>query len=65
MESEPAIFAGAVFSLFGGGLLAWTVTRVRRHLPVAEGVRPVASATLASVVAVLALTAGTWCFTRL
>ncbi|MFF7309534.1 hypothetical protein [Streptomyces sp. NPDC008137] len=65
MESEPAIFAGAVFSLFGGGLLTWTVTRVRRHQPVAEGVRPVASATLASVVAVLALAVGTWCFTRL
>ncbi|MFE8989542.1 hypothetical protein ACFYMI_17240 [Streptomyces collinus] len=65
MESEPAIFAGAVFSLFGGGLLAWTVTRVRQHRPVAEGVRPVASATFASLVAVLALAAGTWCFTRL
>ncbi|MFJ5728748.1 hypothetical protein [Streptomyces paradoxus] len=65
MESEPAIFAGAVFSLFGGGLLAWTVTRVRQDRPVAEGVRPVASATLAGVVAVLALAAGTWCFTRL
>ncbi|GAA2533687.1 hypothetical protein GCM10010423_32040 [Streptomyces levis] len=65
MESEPAIFAGTVFSLFGGGLLAWTVTRVRRQLPVAQGVRPVASATVASVVAVLALAVGTWCFTRL
>ncbi|MEV5357515.1 hypothetical protein ACIPM2_31375 [Streptomyces sp. NPDC086081] len=65
MESEPAIFAGTVFSLFGGGLLAWTVTRVRRHRPVAEGVSPLASATVASVVAVLALAVGTWCFTRL
>ncbi|MGW0613436.1 hypothetical protein [Streptomyces sp. NPDC002788] len=65
MEREPAIFAGAVFSLFGGGLLAWTVTRLRHHLPIAHGVRPLASATLASVVAVLALAAGTWCFTRL
>ncbi|WDV53449.1 hypothetical protein PV963_25330 [Streptomyces coeruleorubidus] len=65
MESEPAIFAGAVFSLFGGGLLAWTVTRVRQHQPVAQGVSPVASAALASVVAVLALAVGTWCFTRL
>jgi hypothetical protein len=65
MESEPAIFAGAVFSLFGGGLLAWTVACVRRHQPVAQGVSPVASATLSSVVAVLALAAGTWCFTRL
>ncbi|MFJ4278597.1 hypothetical protein [Streptomyces massasporeus] len=65
MESEPAIFAGAVFSLFGGGLLAWTVTCVRRQRPVAVGVRPVASATLAGVVSVLALMLGTWCFTRL
>ncbi|MDT0385825.1 hypothetical protein [Streptomyces sp. DSM 41921] len=65
MESEPAIFAGTVFSLFGGGLLAWTVTRVRRQLPVAQGVRPATSATVASVVAVLALAVGTWCFTRL
>lgn len=65
MESEPAIFAGAVFSLFGGGLLAWTVTRVRQHQPVAQGVSPVVSATLASIVAVLALAVGTWCFTRL
>ncbi|MEU1849707.1 hypothetical protein ABZ499_10615 [Streptomyces sp. NPDC019990] len=65
MESAPAIFAGTVFSLFGGGLLAWTVTCVRLHRPLAHGVRPVASATLASVVAVIALAAGTWCFTRL
>ncbi|MFE1250868.1 hypothetical protein [Streptomyces sp. NPDC058735] len=65
MESGPAIFAGAVFSLFGGGLLAWTVTRVRQDRPVAEGVSPVASATVASVIAVLALVVGTWCFTRL
>ncbi|MYS93828.1 MULTISPECIES: hypothetical protein [Streptomyces] len=65
MESEPAIFAGAVFSLFGGGLLVWTVTRVRQHRPVAQGVSPVASATLASVAAVLALAAGIWCFGRL
>ncbi|MFF5371968.1 hypothetical protein [Streptomyces sp. NPDC013187] len=65
MESEPAIFAGAVFSLFGGALLAWTVLRVRRHLPVAEGVRPAPSAALASVVAVLALGLGAWCFSRL
>ncbi|MFB8246194.1 hypothetical protein ACFC5X_14250 [Streptomyces sp. NPDC055952] len=65
MESEPAIFAGAVFSLFGGGLLAWTVACVWQERPVAEGVRPVASAAVAGVVAVLALAAGTWCFTRL
>jgi hypothetical protein len=65
MESEPAIFTGVVFSLFGGALLAWTVMRMRRHLPVAEGVRPVPSAALAGVFAVLALVLGAWCFSRL
>lgn len=65
MESGPAIFTGAVFSLFGGGLLAWTATRVCRQRPVAEGVSPVPSATLASVVAVLALAIGIWCFSLL
>ncbi|MFF6913893.1 hypothetical protein [Streptomyces sp. NPDC012466] len=65
MESEPAIFAGVVFSLFGGGLLAWTATCVRRRRPVAHGVSSVPSATLAGVVAVLALAIGTWCFSRL
>ncbi|MFJ8543845.1 hypothetical protein ACIRFH_17810 [Streptomyces sp. NPDC093586] len=64
MESGPAIFAGMVFALFGGGLLVWTVTRVRHGRPVALGVRPVASATVAGVVAVVALAAGTWCLTR-
>ncbi|WP_149829031.1 hypothetical protein [Streptomyces tailanensis] len=65
MESGPAIFAGVVFALFGGGLLLWTTIRVRQGEPVAQGVRPVMSATLASVVAVAALTLGAWCFTRL
>jgi hypothetical protein len=65
MESGPAIFAGVVFALFGGGLLAWTGVRVRQRQPVAQGVSPVASATLATLVAVVALTLGTWCFTRL
>lgn len=65
MESGPAIFAGAVFALFGGGLLTWTAVRVRQRQPVAQGVSPVASATLATLVAVVALTLGTWCLTRL
>ena len=64
MESGPAIFAGLVFALFGGGLLVWTVTRVRHGRPVALGVRPVASAALAGVAAVAALTVGAWCLTR-
>ncbi|GHH91072.1 hypothetical protein [Streptomyces capillispiralis] len=65
MESGPAIFAGTVFCLFGAGLLAWTVTRARGHRPVAQGVSPVASATVAGLVAVISLALGAWCFTRL
>ncbi|GCB47189.1 hypothetical protein [Streptomyces sp. NL15-2K] len=64
MESGPAIFAGVVFGLFGVGLLVWTVARVRHREPVAHGVSPVASATLATVAAVIALAVGTWCFSR-
>ncbi|MBK3566670.1 MULTISPECIES: hypothetical protein [unclassified Streptomyces] len=62
MESGPAIFAGLVFALFGGALLLWTAVRVRHREPVAQGVNPVASATLAGVVALAALLLGTWCF---
>ncbi|MEV6023799.1 hypothetical protein [Streptomyces sp. NPDC052036] len=65
MESGPAIFAGTVFALFGAGLLTWTATRLHRREPVAEGVSRVASATLASLVALAALAAGAWCLTRL
>ncbi|WP_432042256.1 hypothetical protein [Streptomyces cadmiisoli] len=65
MESGPAIFTGMVFALFGGGLLVWTATRVHRREPVAHGVSPVASATVATVLAVIALALGAWCFTRL
>ncbi|MCT9081074.1 hypothetical protein [Streptomyces fulvoviolaceus] len=64
MESGPAIFAGVVFALFGGGLLMWTVARVRHREPVALGVSPVASATVATLAALIALALGTWCFTR-
>ncbi|MFI5800914.1 hypothetical protein [Streptomyces sp. NPDC051677] len=65
MESGPTVFAGTVFVLFGGALLMWTAVRVRHREPVAHGVSPVASATLATVAAVAALAVGTWCFTRL
>lgn len=65
MESGPAAFAGTVFVLFGGALLMWTAVRVRHREPVAHGVSPVASATLATVAAIVALAVGTWCFTRL
>jgi len=64
VESGPAIFVGAVFALFGGGLLAWTATRLRRGEPVALGVNRVASATLASVAGVGALVVAMWCITR-
>lgn len=64
MERGPAIFAGLVFALFGGGLLTWTAVRVRQREPVAHGVNPVASATLAGLAAVIALAVGAWCFTR-
>jgi hypothetical protein len=64
MERGPAIFTGVVFVLFGGGLLAWTATRLRHRRPVAQGVSPVASATVASVAAVLALAVGGWCLTQ-
>ncbi|MDF3143809.1 MULTISPECIES: hypothetical protein [unclassified Streptomyces] len=65
MERGPAIFAGVVFALFGGGLLVWTAVRVRQRQPVAHSVSPVASATLAGLVSVIALIFGTWCFSRL
>jgi hypothetical protein len=65
VESGPAIFAGVVFALFGGALLVWTGTRVRRHEPVAQGVNQVASATLAGAVGIVALGLGAYCLTRL
>ncbi|MCZ0987779.1 hypothetical protein [Streptomyces diastatochromogenes] len=65
MESGPAIFAGVVFALFGGALLVWTGTRMRRGEPVAQGVSQVASATLAGAAGVLALGLGAYCLTRL
>ncbi|GGL89281.1 hypothetical protein GCM10010129_36350 [Streptomyces fumigatiscleroticus] len=65
MESGPAIFAGTVFALFGGGLLVWTVTRVRHRRPVAHGVNPVASVTVASLAVAVSLALGAWCFARL
>ncbi|ATL29383.1 hypothetical protein [Streptomyces formicae] len=65
MESAPAIFAGTVFALFGAALLLWTGVRVAHRSPVAEGVNPVASATLAAVAGAGALALAAWCFTRL
>ncbi|MGW6404022.1 hypothetical protein [Streptomyces sp. NPDC055134] len=64
MESGPAIFAGTVFTLFGAGLLLWTGARVMHRAPVADGVNPVASATLATLASVASLVLGVWCFGR-
>ncbi|WP_320776563.1 hypothetical protein [Streptomyces sp. CRN 30] len=65
MESGPAIFTGVVFALFGAGLAAWTATRLKQRLPVAEGAHPVASATVAGATALIALALAVWCFGRL
>ncbi|MBM4794393.1 hypothetical protein HXP44_20520 [Streptomyces sioyaensis] len=60
MESGPEAFAGAVFALFGGGLLAWTGLCMRTGMPVADGVsRPVATVT-ALLSGVLFLITGCW-----
>ncbi|MER8096538.1 hypothetical protein [Streptomyces goshikiensis] len=65
METGPAIFAAAVFLLFGAALLAWTGARVRHRAPVAEGVRPVVAVPLAVLAGGTALALGVWCLTRL
>ncbi|MFF4456262.1 hypothetical protein [Streptomyces goshikiensis] len=65
METGPAIFAAAVFLLFGAALLAWTGARVSRRAPVAEGVRPVVAVPLAVLAGGTALALGVWCLTRL
>jgi hypothetical protein len=65
MESGPAIFAGAAFALFGAGLLLWTATRVLHGEPVAHGVRPAASVTVATLSGVVFLALGVWCFGRI
>ncbi|MEU2548854.1 hypothetical protein ABZ618_26010 [Streptomyces roseolus] len=65
MESGPAIFAGAAFTLFGGALLLWTTVRVRHGEPVALGVAPRAAAAFAGLAGVLFLGLGLWCFGRL
>ncbi|QLJ05729.1 hypothetical protein HZZ00_35055 [Streptomyces sp. NEAU-sy36] len=65
MESGPAVFAGAVFALFGAALLGWTGVRLRHREPVADGVNRVASATVAGLAGTLALVLGGYCLTRL
>ncbi|MEU2893174.1 hypothetical protein [Streptomyces albidoflavus] len=65
VEATPAVFAGAVFALFGLGLLVWTAVRARHRRPVYEGAAPGRSATVAASVAVAALALGLWCFSRI
>ncbi|HZG02904.1 MAG TPA: hypothetical protein VE546_04920 [Streptomyces sp.] len=64
MESGPAAFAGAAFTLFGAGLLLWTSLRVRLREPVAEGTNPVVATVLTSLFGVAFLAVGAWVFTR-
>ncbi|MEE1738062.1 hypothetical protein [Streptomyces sp. BE147] len=63
MESVSAVFAGAAFALFGAALLVWTGARAMHRAPVAHGVSPVASTTLATLFGVVFLALGVWCFT--
>ncbi|ATZ25975.1 hypothetical protein ACFZBM_14775 [Streptomyces lavendulae] len=64
MERGPAIFAAAVFLLFGAALLAWTGARAVRRAPVAEGVRPVVAVPLALLSGAVSLALGVWCLQR-
>ncbi|MDX3851005.1 MULTISPECIES: hypothetical protein [unclassified Streptomyces] len=65
MESGPAVFVGTAFTLFGAGLLLWTAVRLLHRAPVAHGVRPAASITLATLSGVVFLALGVWCFGRI
>lgn len=65
MERGPAVFAAAVFLLFGAALLGWTGARAARRAPVAEGVRPAAAVPLALLAGALSVALGAWCLARL
>ncbi|MFG2619009.1 hypothetical protein ACGFXC_15505 [Streptomyces sp. NPDC048507] len=64
MESGPAIFAAAVFLLFGAALLIWTGARVLHRAPVAEGVRPAVAVPVALLAGTGSLALGVWCLQR-
>ncbi|WP_031080985.1 hypothetical protein [Streptomyces sp. NRRL WC-3549] len=64
MESVTAGFAGTAFALFGAALLVWTGARAIRRAPVAHGVSPVASTTLATFFGIVFLAVGVWCLIR-
>ncbi|MEU7023409.1 hypothetical protein ABZ990_22495 [Streptomyces sp. NPDC046203] len=65
MESVPALFAGAAFTLFGAALLLWTGVRLREGEPVALGVAPRTAAVVAGLSGAAFLLLGVWCFGRL
>ncbi|MFG2139031.1 hypothetical protein [Streptomyces sp. NPDC048650] len=60
MESGPEAFAGAVFALFGAGLLLWTGVSARSGVPVADGVGRVVGTVMALVSGAVFLGAGCW-----
>jgi hypothetical protein len=64
MDSAPAVFAGAVFGLFGAGLLVWTVTRITQRAPVTHGGGQTARV-LAVLFGAVLLLAGVWSFLRI
>ncbi|KUH39882.1 MULTISPECIES: hypothetical protein [Streptomyces] len=65
MESGPAIFAGAAFTVFGAGLLVWTAARLTHRAPVAHGVSPATAVAFATVAGAAFLALGVWCFGRI
>ncbi|WP_306327732.1 hypothetical protein [Streptomyces venezuelae] len=65
MESGPAIFAGAAFTLFGAALLLWTTVRTLHGEPVAYGVGPRTAVAVTSLFGAVFLVLGVWCFGRL
>ncbi|MDX3538377.1 hypothetical protein PV721_29335 [Streptomyces sp. MB09-01] len=65
MENGPAIFAAAVFLLFGAALPAWTGARALHREPVAEGVRPVVAVPLLLLVGGGSPALGAWGLARL
>lgn len=69
MESGPAVFAGTVFTLFGAGLLLWTLRTLRMlwtgaqsrpRTPVAHAAGA-GSSLLHALSGVISLAAGVWC----
>jgi hypothetical protein len=64
MDSAPAVFAGAVFGLFGAGLLLWTVTRITQREPVTDGGGQTATV-LAVLFGAVSLLVGVWSLLRI